>query len=609
MTTCHFTYPSIRLVYCPHPKLSKLPTDLPLLVFIHGLGGSAAQFAPLLTCLSNAASCLLLDLPGCGRSDLKPTDEAAYTLISFAEIVAAAIDRFIRPQQKVVLVGHSLGCSIGALLASSESPVTHLLVEKNVIAGFIAICPRADSITPHQRKQIRRLKYLPIALFDAFRAFDQRGGLESKSVSRFVGDEADLDTKKLQLRFNAQSKSATVLKFLTALGRDDSGWPSEAVWKGINVPLFLVAAENDKVVSPKNIDSILAWLVSAAEDQPRNYASEAKDHSPPAKSNVTVSRTEEGVQEAESRHKSDWKTHSGPTGTIPAVTGDVDLAATLLTSDSDMTATPVILPHGGSSTTIVDIDHKTTHHTHTIKTTIFQAPASHGVVYSTATVRPLSSLIQGFLASYVDPRLSPGWQLTHLSIAGKWDVKNLKKWETVAPISGVIGDTFRAMKTMREVDEVHCPGAFVRNHGCRAPNGDFRPDGVGVVIDISHETPVYDPRGLEAGGVHYFKFPTVSKLPPSPDEVAGFIGLVDRLKAEDENIRNGAKLGVHCHYGYNRTGTMLCAYLIERLGWRVQDAVEEFRRQRPPGIKHEYFVDELFLRYSVKVERRGTIIG
>lgn len=60
-----FTYPSIRTVYHPHPQAAKLPT-LPLLVFIHGLGGSVAQFAPMLTSMINVGPCLAIDFPGCG---------------------------------------------------------------------------------------------------------------------------------------------------------------------------------------------------------------------------------------------------------------------------------------------------------------------------------------------------------------------------------------------------------------------------------------------------------------------------------------------------------------------------------------------------------------
>lgn len=33
----------------------------------------------------------------------------------------------------------------------------------------------------------------------------------------------------------------------------------------------------------------------------------------------------------------------------------------------------------------------------------------------------------------------------------------------------------------------------------------------------------------------------------------------------------------------------------------MQDAVAEFAKKRKPGIKHEHFIDELYVRYAVKM--------
>jgi len=139
-----------------------------------------------------------------------------------------------------------------------------------------------------------------------------------------------------------------------------------------------------------------------------------------------------------------------------------------------------------------------------------------------------------------------------MTTSGKWDVKNLKKWQSVDPCSAPIGGVFRAMKTMREVDDVHQPKEFVKRF-----SSSVLPDGVAIVVDISHESPVYDPKGLEEGGVEYHKFPTVSKLPPTPDEVEQFISLIDQLRrSEKVQPKDGEAvhpvIGVHCHYGFNR---------------------------------------------------------
>lgn len=92
--------------------------------------------------------------------------------------------------------------------------------------------------------------------------------------------------------------------------------------------------------------------------------------------------------------------------------------------------------------------------------------------------------------------------------------------------------------------------------------------------------------------------------------MANFIKLVDEIR-EDQKQRAATEeesddwsedqhvvVGVHCHYGFNRTGYFLVCYLVERCGYDVQGAIDEFARGRPNGIRHSHFLDRLALRYS-----------
>ena len=286
-------------------------------------------------------------------------------------------------------------------------------------------------------------------------------------------------------------------------------------------------------------------------------------------------------------------------------------------SEPDTASLP---PHRGSTTGIQQEESSTIHGSK-LKYTLFPSPASHGLLYSSAEARILSRRIETFLAQHADERLGSDWQLRHMTTSGKWDVKNLKKWQAVAPCSEPIAGVFRAMKTMREIDDVHSPTVFVKQYSWKVV-----PDGVALVVDISLDAPVYDKKGLEDGGVEYHKFPTVSKQPPGADEVEQFISLIDGLRESPKIQTSGhPTIGVHCHYGFNRyglavrfhysymlinnrTGFLIVCYLVERLQWKLQDAIEEFAQKRPPGIKHQHFVDELYVRYAVKQERRMTIV-
>lgn len=53
--------------------------------------------------------------------------------------------------------------------------------------------------------------------------------------------------------------------------------------------------------------------------------------------------------------------------------------------------------------------------------------------------------------------------------------------------------------------------------------------------------------------------------------------------------------------GFNRTGFVLCAYLIQVCGLMVDEALASFAAARPPGVKHEKFVAEV--RHFVLEER------
>ena len=89
-------------------------------------------------------------------------------------------------------------------------------------------------------------------------------------------------------------------------------------------------------------------------------------------------------------------------------------------------------------------------------------------------------------------------------------------------MSELIAGTFRPMKTLRAVDDSHCPEVFAAEWRGR----------IGVVVDISHESPVDDPEKLREGGIEYRKLPSVSKVPPTAEEVRAFVELVDGLRAD-----------------------------------------------------------------------------
>jgi pimeloyl-ACP methyl ester carboxylesterase/protein-tyrosine phosphatase len=551
------------------------------------------------------ASCLAVDLPGCGLSTFEPTAWGAYTTEALVQLLAVVIEahRNAKEGQSIIIVGHSMGCSLAALLASPSSPYAHLI--SNHVDGLVAICPQAEPPTEKQVKVLRGVTSIPAIFFDIFRKWDRRGGVNSKSVLRMTGAGADEETKRLQLRYNKQSRTSAWQRIARGMcpdyssGSPKGGLPGKDVWAGLKIPVFLAAGEADQVTATSNVKRIVEFLgrdVSTIQP-PSEKASLPIAAAPfdparvrPSKDLPAREHQDSGVDAGDlPTSVNDGKTME----TTSVTTADGSLATTedVSTEGSVTTADGPLI----SDSTTPSFPHPSPYPRRlVVKTLILPTPAAHSLLFAPSSSRILAGLVGNFFKDHIDPRLYLAWQLSHLTVEGKWDVKNLEKWEKVPPVSAPIANVFRAMKTLREVDQVHTPKVLVKQLQGQ----------LSAVIDISHDNPVYNPKGLEDGGIPYHKFPTVSKHPPPPRGVKQFIELVNRIRAEG---RQGL-IGVHCHYGFNRTGFFLVCYLVEEEGWRVEDAIDAFQRARPPGIRHPHFIDALHVRYAVGGLKRAPTL-
>ena len=82
------------------------------IVMLHGLGVSAASLGPLAERLAERSTTLVCDLPGFGRT----AADGAWSTGRAAEAVEEVLER--RGLGPVVLIGHSWGCHVAALLAT-----------------------------------------------------------------------------------------------------------------------------------------------------------------------------------------------------------------------------------------------------------------------------------------------------------------------------------------------------------------------------------------------------------------------------------------------------------------------------------------------------------
>ncbi|UKZ79156.1 hypothetical protein TrVFT333_006906 [Trichoderma virens FT-333] len=507
--TSRFEYPEIRVFYRQHVKadqLPKKPAPLPLLVCIPGLGGSVAQFHPLLRSLIDLAPCLAIDWPGGGRSKFAPTQWEAYTSEALMELLEVIIEdhRDKEHDQGVVLIAHSMGTALSAGLANKR--LLHKTPLAKHIVGLVAICPVSGPMEEAKATMIKRLFWIPGWIFALWRAWDARGGLNSTSVSRFVGEGAPTELRLMQYRYNQQSRTPVWRRMAYGAlppqyqdGKPVGGIPGLDAWAGLDIPVFLIGGEKDNVTSPKEIDKIVGAFHAMDDAVVSDGTEQAADASGP-----------------DSPESLNGSTQLDATSNGNRLTAEDADDTDYGESDVNSPSTPVEYPP--------DLPPQSQHPMRAVRSIVLTGSANHTLLYSPRTVRALAGLVSDFLAEHITQRLSLAWQLQHLSREGKWDVKNLIKWQGVKPVSEPIGPSgkpvFRVIKTLREVDDVHCPTALADNWGHVIKD----------VIDISKDQPVYDPRGLERRGIHYHKFPTVSKIPPDGDTVDLFIKLVDSVR-------------------------------------------------------------------------------
>ncbi|KAK9822069.1 hypothetical protein WJX74_004729 [Apatococcus lobatus] len=123
---------------------------------------------------------------------------------------------------------------------------------------------------------------------------------------------------------------------------------------------------------------------------------------------------------------------------------------------------------------------------------------------------------------------------------------------------------------------------------------------VGLILDLSNHATLYTedlPPGLE-----YEHIMLQSKVFPHP----AAINEVVKAARSFWSRQPSQYIAIHCAYGFNRTGFVVCSYLIQACGLSVEAALAAFAAARPPGVKHEQFVAELHSRYPAASSRCST---
>uniref|UniRef100_A0A182N2B3 Uncharacterized protein n=1 Tax=Anopheles dirus TaxID=7168 RepID=A0A182N2B3_9DIPT len=114
---------------------------------------------------------------------------------------------------------------------------------------------------------------------------------------------------------------------------------------------------------------------------------------------------------------------------------------------------------------------------------------------------------------------------------------------------------------------------------------------LGLIVDLTNTNRYYDRRDFTRKGVDHVKIAVPGKMVPPWRIVERFIDIVNGYR--NDPYSSGKLIGVHCTHGLNRTGYLVCAYMILQLGYRPDEAISLFNSHRGHKMEHEYYLASL----------------
>ncbi|GME68190.1 unnamed protein product [[Candida] boidinii] len=544
--------------------------SLPVVIFIHGLGGQISQFEPIIALLSQCSDIFGFELPGCGNS--KPLNESVnfyrlskidnekykemidiinhlkwqdFNTNSICELLSSVIMQKF-PNRKLIIIGHSMGTHISVKLINK--------LPEGKVEMLIMLAPpkmiKDDSVPNALPKDLATRTLLSIfncfpKLFDFYRYFDRLNGLNGVPLKRAIYEPDD----DVELQNPVDLASPTV----RVNNEDDNNQDNRTGGNHEN-------NTHHHYINSNNKDEHLLFR------KLRQFRWNLDTNSSIFLRHLSGFQlcTEEELIQCCLKINDSLNSHR-----ILIICGENDKLTPIANSENIYNN----LIDENFKVQLKKLNH-----------------ANHSLFLDKPELT--SAIILEFIDNIKELNINIPWVLKiKAKINGdKWGLKNEIKWQRIKSISSfLVNPTTKevspllGMKTLRETDKVHNPKNFEILH----------PE-IKYIVDIGSNLPSYDPENFQR--IKYIKFSTVSKIIPDNITIRKFISLISEL--QNGLIKDKEFIVVHCHYGFNRTGFLICSYLIEKLGWSVSDAIESFKVAKEPGIKHPHFIDGLYLRYE-----------
>ncbi|XP_058715074.1 RNA/RNP complex-1-interacting phosphatase isoform X4 [Poecile atricapillus] len=133
-----------------------------------------------------------------------------------------------------------------------------------------------------------------------------------------------------------------------------------------------------------------------------------------------------------------------------------------------------------------------------------------------------------------------------------------------------------------------------------------RQEELGLIIDLTYTTRYYGREELPST-LRYSKILTMGREIPNRRTILRFNYLVKKFLTDNKD--NDKLIGVHCTHGLNRTGYLVCRYLIDVEGMEPNAAIELFNKSRGHPMERPNYIQDLqrrALKNSCELKNLGS---